>query len=57
MTTVTYKCSDKLAHEDRTQLNASIPVRFHTALKVKAATEGTTIAKLIEDWISSWAKM
>ena len=36
-----------------TRLNANIKVELHTALKIKAATEGTTIGALIEEWISS----
>jgi len=36
-----------------TRLNANIKIELHTALKIKAATEGTTIGALIEEWISS----
>ena len=39
-----------------TRLNANVKVELHTALKVRAATEGTTIGALIEEWIASWAK-
>jgi len=38
------------------RLNANIKVELHKALKVRAATEGTTIGNLIEEWISNWAK-
>ena len=38
-----------------TRLNANIKVELHTALKVRAATEGTTIGALIEEWIKGWA--
>ncbi|MDB9844804.1 hypothetical protein OAC30_00450 [Burkholderiaceae bacterium] len=38
-----------------TRLNANIKVELHTALKVRAATEGTTIGALIEEWITEWA--
>ena len=38
-----------------TRLNANIKVEMHTALKVRAATEGTTIGALIEEWIKGWA--
>ena len=38
-----------------TRLNANIKVELHTALKVRAATEGTTIGALIEEWVASWA--
>ena len=37
-----------------TRLNANIKIELHTALKIKAATEGTTIGALIEEWIVSW---
>ena len=36
-----------------TRLNANIKIELHTALKIKAATEGTTIGALIEEWIVS----
>jgi len=39
-----------------TRLNANIKIELHTALKIKAATEGTTIGALIEEWISSLNK-
>lgn len=39
-----------------TRLNANIKLELHTALKVRAATEGTTIGALIEEWIGSWPK-
>ena len=39
-----------------TRLNANIKVELHTALKVRAATEGTSIGALIEEWIKGWAK-
>ena len=39
-----------------TRLNANIKLELHTALKVRAATEGTTIGALIEDRIKGWAK-
>ena len=38
-----------------TRLNANIKVEMHTALKVRAATEGTTIGALIEEWIKGCA--
>ena len=38
-----------------TRLNANIKVEMHTALKVRAATEGTTIGALIEEWFKVWA--
>ncbi len=41
--------------EKTTRLNANIKVELHTALKVRAATEGTSIGALIEEWIASWA--
>ena len=37
-----------------TRLNANIKIELHKALKVRAATEGTTIGALIEEWIASW---
>jgi len=39
---------------DTTRVNANINAQLHRALKVKAATEGTTIGKLIERWVLSW---
>lgn len=39
-----------------TRLNANIKLELHTALKVRAATEGTTIGALIEEWINGWKK-
>jgi len=44
------------AEGETARLNANIKVELHKALKVRAATEGTTIGNLIEEWISSWAK-
>ena len=38
-----------------TRLNANIPVRFHRALKMRAAAEGKSIGDLVEEWIQSWA--
>ena len=38
-----------------TRLNANIKLELHTALKVRAATEGPTIGALIEEWIKGWA--
>jgi predicted HicB family RNase H-like nuclease len=38
------------------RLNANIKVELHKALKVRAATEGTSIGSLIEEWSSSWSK-
>jgi hypothetical protein len=39
-----------------TRLNANIKLELHTALKVRAATVGTTIGALIEEWVKGWAK-
>jgi predicted HicB family RNase H-like nuclease len=36
------------------RLNCNIPVELHTALKLRAAKERTSIAKLVEAWILSW---
>ena len=38
-----------------TRVNANIKLELHTALKVRAAKEGTTIGALIEEWIMSWS--
>lgn len=37
--------------EKTTRLNAYIKVGLHTAFKVRAKTEGTTIGALIDEWI------
>ena len=37
------------------KVQVNIKTKLHTALKVKAATDGTTIGKLIERWVTSWA--
>lgn len=36
------------------RLNACIRREHHIALKVRAATEGTTISGLIDAWVSAW---
>lgn len=39
-----------------TRLNANIKLELHTVLKVRAATEGTTVGALIEEWMKGWTK-
>ena len=41
--------------DDTTRVNANIKVGLHTVLKKKAASEGTTIGNLIEEWIAGLA--